>query len=90
MNASLPSEETLRVKLAILWKDLFHVRHQTWKTLEIESLLVIGLIAADLNIPNKYASYLIGGIITLSVFAGIRATLHHRKTQIRILTPLIV
>jgi hypothetical protein len=86
MNDISPSEETLRVKLELLWKDLFHVRNQTWRTLEIEVILVVGLIAADLNFRNIYISNLLAAVALVSVFAGLTATIHHRRTQIRILT----
>ena len=85
MNNTPPNEEALRVKLQLLWEDLFHLRNQTWRTLEMEAVLLIGLVITDLTLRNHYISCLLVAIVAMSVLSGATATLHHRKTQIRIL-----
>ena len=86
MNNAPPNEESLRVKLQLLWEDLFHLRNQTWRTLEVEAILLIGFVITDVTLRNHYVSWLLAAAVVLSVLSGAAATLHHRKTQIRILT----
>jgi hypothetical protein len=85
MNNISPTEDSLRLMLDILWKDLFHVRNQTWKALEIEILLVLLLVLIDFILKNIYFTIIFSCIISLAIIAGIKSAIHHRKTQLRTL-----
>jgi hypothetical protein len=71
--------------LEILWKDLFHVRGQTWRTLEIEAGFVLLLMSADYFLHNLFFTLLMTCVVALSILSGLKAALHHRKTQLRTL-----
>ena len=75
--------ESLRNQLQIEWQDHIQTRSQTWKTLEIEAALVLGLIGADIKFDNIFVVLIIGIILLLSSLSGIATTIHHRKAQIR-------
>jgi hypothetical protein len=47
MPSTKPSEETLRKMLEIQWRDHFQTRLQTWKALEITSVLAVALVGFD-------------------------------------------
>ncbi|MBN1348846.1 hypothetical protein JXJ21_05510 [candidate division KSB1 bacterium] len=79
----MASEQTLHQQLQIEWQDHIQTRMQTWKTLEIEAALVLGLIGADLKFDNIFVVIIIGIILILSSISGIAITAHHRKAQIR-------
>jgi hypothetical protein len=85
MNNTPPNEETLRVKLQLLWEDLFHLRNQTWRILEVEVVLLMGFVITDVTLRNPFISCLLSVSVVLLVLSGAAATLHHRKVQIRIL-----
>ncbi len=82
----IPSEKSLHVMLDLLWNDLFHVRGQTWRMLEIEAILVLIFIFTDYSLGNQISTTLFGCIAVIGSASGLKATIHHRKTQIRILT----
>jgi hypothetical protein len=78
-----PSDESLRVQLRIEWQDHIQTRIQTWKSLEIEALLVIGLVGADIKFDDLAVLLVLGLIIVLASLSGIQITKHHRVGQIR-------
>ncbi len=78
-----PTEETLRTQLQIEWRDHIQTRSQTWKTLEIEALLVVGLIGADLKFNNIWVVVILGFVLFFASLSGIAITKHHRTGQIR-------
>lgn len=86
MSNLAPEKETLHVMLDILWKDLFHVRGQTWRTLELEVLLIIMLMVADLFLRRTWFTTFMAGVVGLTVLSGLKAAMHHRKTQLRTLS----
>ena len=82
MSTKKPSEETLRKLLEIQWQDHFQTRTQTWKALEITTLLAIALVGFDWRVNNHIAT--IGGAVLLFLVAqlGILITLKHRVVEI--------
>ncbi len=73
--------ESVRKVLELEWQDHFHMRDQTWKTLQIEAALVLGLIGADLKFETLWVTGAIGLLIMLSAISGFMITLHHRNSQ---------
>ncbi len=67
--------------LEIEWQDHFHMRDQTWRTLQIEAALVLGLVGADLKFESLWVTGAIGLLIILSTMSGFMITLHHRRNQ---------
>jgi hypothetical protein len=82
MSPTKPSEDTLRKMLDIQWQDHFQTRSQTWKALEITSILAVALVGFDWQVDNRIAT--IGGAILLFLVAqfGVLITLKHRIVEI--------
>jgi len=72
---------SVRKVLELEWQDHFHMRDQTWKTLQIEAALVLGLIGADLKFETLWVTGVIGLLIILAAVSGFMITLHHRNSQ---------
>lgn len=68
------------------WHDHFQTRSQTWKSLEIEALLVVALIGIDWQLANTAATVTAGVIVCLATVFGVLVTLHHRTVERRIFT----
>jgi len=83
MSDKMPTEETLRNQLQLEWQDHIQTRSQTWKSLEIEAALVLGLIGADFKFDRVEIAIILGVLIVLSCISGIGITVHHRRGQIR-------
>jgi len=83
MAEKTPTEETLRNQLQLEWQDHIQTRSQTWKTLEIEAALVLGLVGADLKFDNVGVAVILSVLLIISCISGIGITVHHRRGQIR-------
>ena len=81
MSSTKPSEDTLRKMLEIQWQDHFQTRSQTWKALEITSILAVALVGFDWQVNNRIAT--IGGAILLFLVAqfGVLIPLKHRIVE---------
>ncbi|UCH84928.1 MAG: hypothetical protein JSW50_04360 [Candidatus Latescibacterota bacterium] len=75
--------ETLRRALDIEWRDHFQTRRQTWKILEIATLLLLAFILADRHLGNPLAAVALGVLVAAISVTGLVATVHHRRAQIR-------
>ena len=80
---NIPDKQTLLHQLQLTWQDHIQTRNQTWKTLEIEAALVLGLIGADLKFNNTWVTIIIGIVLIVASLSGIAITVHHRRGQIR-------
>lgn len=78
-----PDKETLRRALDVEWQDHFQTRRQTWRTLEVAALLLVGFIFADLRLKDVWFVTILGALAAGVSLAGIAVSLHHRKTQVR-------
>lgn len=67
--------------LEIEWQDHFQTRTQTWKTLEIEAPLVIGLIGIDWQLRNRLATMIVAALLIIAAYFGARITIHHREVE---------
>lgn len=78
-----PDKETLRSTLDLEWQDHFQTRRQTWKTLEIAALLLVGFVLADLRLRDTWAVTVLGLLTAGVSLTGAMASLHHRRAQVR-------
>ncbi|MCJ7433951.1 MAG: hypothetical protein MUO77_10735 [Anaerolineales bacterium] len=76
-----PDPETLRKALELEWQDHFHMRDQTWRTLQIEATLVVGLIGVDFKFEETWATVAIGLLVVLTAISGLLITVHLRQAQ---------
>jgi len=83
MGSYGPNKETLRHQLQLEWQDHIQTRAQTWKTLEIEAALFLGLIGADLKLNNVWLTLVLGLILVIASMSGVIITVHHRRGQVR-------
>jgi disulfide bond formation protein DsbB len=77
-----PDSATLRNQLNLEWQDFFQTRTQSWKSLEISSLLIVGLVGVGLKVNDIWVTLTIGAIVIYSAISGIFITLHHRDIQV--------
>ncbi len=81
--------EILLKFLEIEWQDHFQTRTQTWKTLELEALLVVGLIGINWQLRNQAATMVIAALLVIATFFGARITLHHRDVEVKKISTII-
>ena len=82
MSPAKPSEETLRKLLEIQWQDHFQTRVQTWKALEITSVLAVALVGFDWRVDNRIATACGAILLFLIAQFGVLITLKHRVVEI--------
>ena len=76
-------KETLRKALELEWNDHIQTRRQTWRTLEIEAILIVGLVGVDFKFDNPLVVVVLGVLVIVSTISGMLITIHHRKGQIQ-------
>ena len=64
----MPDNETLRRGLELEWQDFIQTRGQTWRTLEIEAALIVGMVGADFKFDNRWV---IDPIVNLAGRVGV-------------------
>ena len=64
------------------WRDHFQTRRQTWKTLEIDALLVVGLLGINWQLGNFIATGIVSLLLVMTAFFGARITIYHREVEI--------
>ncbi len=84
IDNNMPSEGTLHNQLQIEWQDHIQTRAQSWKTLQMEIGLILGLVGADLKFNNIWITSVLGILVLFSVLSGFLVSLAHWKVQIRI------
>ena len=84
-----PDKESIRLAMELAWRDHHHARDQTWKALQSEVALAVGLIGINWQIQNIYATALVGIIVLIAPYLGVLISLHHRKLEIRKFTHII-
>ena len=81
--------DSIRLAMDLAWRDHHHMREQTWRALQIEAVLVAGLIGIDWQIQNIYATVAAGILVLVAAPFGIQITLRHRQGEIRKFTHII-
>ena len=83
MSFQLPSEETLRKMIEWEWQDHFQTRAQTWKALEVVSVLAIAVVGLDWQVGNLYVTCAAAVLLLIVAQFGIEITKRHRKVEQR-------
>jgi hypothetical protein len=76
-----PSEGALTTALECTWQNHFQTREQSWKTLQINALLVIGFVGADIKIDNLWVTICLGFMVIIVALSGLSIAIHHRIGQ---------
>ena len=72
--------ESIRLAMDQAWRDHQHTRDQTWKALQIEFLVVAGVVGANWHLQSTLVSILAGIFVCIVVLCGIQITLRHRNS----------
>jgi hypothetical protein len=78
-GADLPDATLLKL-LELEWNDHIQTRAQTWRTIEIEALLAVGLVGADIQFKSVAVTTVIGAVLLVATIVGMGITMHHRNT----------
>ncbi len=89
MAAKKVDPESIRLAMDLAWRDHHHMREQTWRALQMEAVLVAGLVGIDWRIQNIYATIAAGLLVLAVAPFGIQITLRHRQGEIRKFTHII-
>lgn len=72
-------KESIREAMKLAWSDHQHTRDQTWKALQIEFILVLGVVGANWQINSNLISIISIVFVCLIVLCGIQITIRHRN-----------
>jgi hypothetical protein len=78
---NVPSKEVLLKDLELQWKDHFHMRDQTWKTLTNTSLFFLGAVGLELREVGKLVMIVVYAALILATLFGILIARQHRIRQ---------
>ncbi|GEM_PF-1458664 len=76
-----PSKEALLKDLELQWKDHFHMRDQTWKTLTNTILFFLGTVGLEIKGVGKYVMIVAYVALMLVALFGWAVAAHHRIRQ---------
>ena len=76
-----PQVEALVKALEMEWSDRFQTRAQTWRTVEIEALLTIGVVGADWALESVFATLAAVALLGALIIIGVLVTVHHMGVQ---------
>ena len=80
MGTELPHDAMLK-DLDIQWRDHFHMRDQTWKTLTYSALFFLGIVGLDLKgHPDSVMIPAYAVVLVVALFGFVVAA-HHRTRQ---------
>jgi hypothetical protein len=82
-NRNFPSEESIRKAMELAWKDHHHARDQTWKTIQIVSVLGAGLLTIDFQYKGFFPTLCAATLVIIAAWFGILITWNHRKLEKR-------
>ena len=89
MKPKVADADSIRLAMDLAWRDHHHMREQTWRALQIEAALAVGLVGVDWQIQNIYVTVAAGVLVVIAAIFGILITLHHRKGEIRKFTHIV-
>ena len=89
MKLKKADPESIRLAMDLAWRDHHHMREQTWRALQIEAALAVGLVGIDWQIQNINITVSAGVLVVIASIFGILITLHHRRGEIRKFTHII-
>jgi hypothetical protein len=68
--------------MEIQWKDHFHMRDQTWKTLQYTIIFFLGAIGLEMKEGiEQYITILAYSAVCITSTLGVIVALHHRNRQ---------
>jgi len=68
-------------ELEIQWQDHFHMRDQTWKTLQYSILFFLGVVGLEFKVVDKIFLVPVYIAVFIVSLLGVYVALHHRKRQ---------
>jgi hypothetical protein len=77
-----PGDDVLLKCLEMEWQDHFQTRTQTWKTLEIEAILALGLVGIDWQLNRKAATCFAAILLIVATGFGAMITRRHRDVEV--------
>lgn len=78
---NMPSKEVLLKDLELQWKDHFHMRDQTWKTLTNTSLFFLGTVGLEIKGVGKHVMIFAYAALILAALFGFFIARQHRIRQ---------
>jgi hypothetical protein len=89
--ASEPIRDGVLADLHIQWTDHFHMRDQSWKTLNNAALFFVGVVGLEIyrGTPHIVMVAAYSALVLVSVL-GLLVAWHHRHIQQKIKFPIIV
>jgi hypothetical protein len=76
-----PTSEAMLKDLELQWRDHFHMRDQTWKTLSNSVLLFLGVIALEIKGIDDFVMVPAYAVVILTALFGWIVATHHRARQ---------
>lgn len=74
-------KEIISKDLETQWKDHFHMRDQTWKTIQFSILFFIGVVGLNVTTDNKVIIVLAYVALCITSLIGLIVATHLRKRQ---------
>lgn len=81
MDKEQVTQEAMIRDLELQWKDHFHMRDQTWKTLTNSVLFFIGIVGLELKDVGNFAMIPLYIILMFITLVGWIVAAHHRIRQ---------
>ena len=72
--------ENIRIAMDEAWRDHQHTRDQTWKILQMEFLVVAGVVGANWQLESSLATVVAAVFVCVITLCGIQITLRHRNS----------
>lgn len=82
-SAQPPDNDTVRLAMELAWRDHHHARDQTWKAVQMEAVLGVGLVTVDTHFGNAGSTLAAAILVVLGALFGILISLHHRALERR-------
>ncbi len=82
--------ESIRLAMDQAWRDHQHTRDQTWKALQIEFLIIAGIVGANWHLQSPVVTVVGAVFVLIVVLCGVQITLRHRNSvEIRKFTHIL-
>ena len=79
-KGSKHDNDSIQLAMDQAWRDHHHTRDQTWKALQIEFLVVAGLVGADWQLQSSLVTIVAAILVCIVTVSGIQITLRHRNS----------
>ncbi|MHB9037287.1 MAG: hypothetical protein ACYC64_11530 [Armatimonadota bacterium] len=75
-----PEPESLRLAMDEAWRVHQHTRDQTWKALQIEFALAVGVVGAAWQNKSLWVMVAVAIFVLIAALCGVQITLRHRNS----------